>query len=87
VTRKQNCSEKQTFRLSAKAVARREVRYGIKTLAVGRVRILVDRFSVYRCPRANTAAANTMVSSAIAKWWTWFISRHCFQPKNFVTLG
>jgi len=35
--------------------------------------ILVDLFSIYKCPTTNITAANTTVNSALANWWTSFI--------------
>jgi len=34
------------------------------------VGILVDLFSIYKCPTANIKAANTIVNRALANWWT-----------------
>ena len=40
------------------------------------VGILVDLFSIYRCPTTNIKAANTIVNRAFANWWTWIIFPH-----------
>ena len=40
------------------------------------VGILVDLFSIYKCPTANIKAANTIVNRALANWWTWIIFPH-----------
>jgi hypothetical protein len=40
------------------------------------VGILVDLFSIYKCPTTNIKAANTIVNRALANWWTWIIFPH-----------
>jgi hypothetical protein len=43
--------------------------------------ILVDLFSIYKCPTANITAANTIVNSALANWWASFIRLHGFKTR------
>jgi hypothetical protein len=43
--------------------------------------ILVDLFSIYKCPTTNITAANTIVNSALANWWTSFIRPHGFKTR------
>jgi hypothetical protein len=38
--------------------------------------ILVDLFSIYKCPTTNITAANTIVNRALANWCTSFIPLH-----------
>jgi hypothetical protein len=40
------------------------------------VGILVDLFSIYKCPTTTIKAANTIVNKALANWWTWIIFPH-----------
>jgi hypothetical protein len=40
---------------------------------VGRVGILVDLFSMYRCPTTTITAANIIANRALANWWTLFL--------------
>jgi hypothetical protein len=43
--------------------------------------ILVDLFSIYKCPTTNITAANTIVNSALADWWPSFIRPHEFKTR------
>jgi hypothetical protein len=45
------------------------------------VGILVDLFSIYKCPTTNIKAANAVVNRALANWWTWIILPH--RTKRF----
>jgi hypothetical protein len=40
------------------------------------VGILVDLFSIYKCPTTTIKAANIIVNRALANWWTWIIFPH-----------
>jgi hypothetical protein len=50
---------------------------------VGRVGILVDLCSIYKCPTVTIRVANTIVKMALANWCTSFIPSHPSQT----TLG
>jgi len=36
----------------------------------------VDLFTIYKCPTPTIKAADTIVSRALANWWTWIIFPH-----------